>query len=336
VSILWDEACEIPSTLAATLDRRDGFDAVLEHLVDPAVRRIVVTGNGAAYYAAMALGLAAMWRPGTAPVIALPAGIVADRRFSWVKGDLLVAISSSGEFRDVVEVARIASRSVAITAAPASALAKAASASALIQVHGRRAITHTQAYCGSVIAALSLWSEVTGDADLRRGLSESPSIVARGLASAESWAAAVTETLDPPRAAIAFGTGPAWAAALEASLLLKEVAGVPAEGVETREGATSAMYGLGLGHLVLSIETLDDPLATEAEEVCALTGAAVIRVPGGDLGDPRLAPISSFPAALALAIGLAKQAGRDVDSPSWADAYARTSRPEDDHEQIAP
>ena len=47
-----------------------------------------------------------------------------------------------------------------------------------------------------------------------------------------------------PETAVVFGGGPGWAAALEAALLLKEVARVPAEGVETREGATSAMMAL--------------------------------------------------------------------------------------------
>src|ERR671921_1041471 len=48
--ILWDEACALPATLSATLDRREGFDGVIAHLADPGVRRIVATGNGAAYY----------------------------------------------------------------------------------------------------------------------------------------------------------------------------------------------------------------------------------------------------------------------------------------------
>jgi hypothetical protein len=42
---------------------------------------------------------------------------------------------------------------------------------------------------------------------------------------------------------------PEWAAALEAALLLNEVAGIAAEGVENREGATSAMMALQAGHL---------------------------------------------------------------------------------------
>lgn len=326
MSILWDEACDIPMALSATLDRREGFDAVVRQLVDPGVRRIVATGNGAAYYVAMALWLASLRTPRPVGLIALPAGIVADPDFPWAEGDLLLAISSSGEFRDVVAAARHAGRSVAITADPGSALAREVSASAVVQVEARQAVTHTQAYCGAVAAVLALWADVTDDAGLGEVLRNTPTLAARALDLAEPWAAEQAVRLDHPRAAVAFGTGPGWAAALEAALLFKEVARIPAEGVETREGATSAMYGLGMGHLVLSIESGDDRLLREAEDICASSGATVVRAPGAASADPRIAPILSFPATLALAISLGTEAGVDVDDPSWAGAYARTSR----------
>lgn len=326
MSILWDEACEIPAALTATLARREGFDAVIEQLIDPRVKRIVATGNGAAYYAAMALWLASLRRPGAASVIALPAGIVADAAFPWADGDLLVGISSSGAFRDVVAAARHAGRSVAITADPRSALAGAVSASAVVQVLGNRSVTHTQAYCGGVLTALALWSEVTADTALAQALDAAPNAVGGSTEVAPGWASTFADALGRPTAAVAFGSGSGWAAALEAALLLKEVARIPAEGVETREGATSAMYGLGAGHLVLSIGSSDDATLQEAEDVCASTGATVVRVPGAASDDPRLSPILSFPAALALGIELGTRAGVDVDHPSWTTAYTRTSR----------
>ena len=105
-----------------------------------------------------------------------------------------------------------------------------------------------------------------------------------------------------PETAVVFGSGPGWAAALEAALLLKEVALVPAEGVETREGATSAMMALGPEPLALSLPAGvgDDPLLAEAEEICAGQGATVLRAPGGETADRRLAAVSAFPAAAAL------------------------------------
>ncbi len=129
------------------------------------------------------------------------------------------------------------------------------------------------------------------------------------------------------RTAVAFGSGPAWAAALEAALLLKEVAGIPAEGVETREGATSAMMALGPGALAVSLAgAAEDPLLAEAEGICAGQGATVIRTPPPETGDRRLAAISNFPAAVALAGRLGVERGLDVDTPAWTEAYYRVSR----------
>ncbi len=134
-----------------------------------------------------------------------------------------------------------------------------------------------------------------------------------------------TAGLDAP-AAVAFGSGPAWAAALEAALLLKEVAGIPAEGVETREGATSAMMALQPGHLVLSLPTGEDPLLDEAEAICRGRGATVARAPIVAGGDRRLAAILSFPAAVVLGERIGVERGLDVDRPAWTDAYYRVAR----------
>src|SRR5262249_19119278 len=183
---------------------------------------------------------------------------------------------------------------------------------------------HTQAFCGAVAAALAIWAELTSDTALADALRAAPDEVAASLAATATWLDSVGE-LDPP-AAVAFGSGAGWASALEAALLLKEVAGVPAEGVETREGATSAMMALQPGHLALSLPTAADPLLDEAEEICHSRGAAVLRAPSSGRADRRLAAITSFPTAAALAarIGLAR--GLDVDRPAWTDDYYRVAR----------
>ena len=147
----------------------------------------------------------------------------------------------------------------------------------------------------------------------------------RSVAQARSWVDDVGE-LDA-EVAVVFGGGPAWAAALEAALLLKEVAGIPAEGVETREGATSAMMALRPGALAVSLPTTgDDALLAEAEKICAGRGAAVLRAPGGATVDRRLAAVSTFPAAAALSARLGLERGLDVDWPDWTDAYYWAAR----------
>ena len=130
-----------------------------------------------------------------------------------------------------------------------------------------------------------------------------------------------------PPAAIAVGGGTAWAAALELALMLKEISRIPAEGVETREGATSAMFGLAPRPPDGRRSTRPgDPLGDEAMRLCAAAGATTLRLPGhgaatrGSRRSRRCPPPPRSSAALALA------AGHDVDRPTWTDAYYETAR----------
>ncbi|MFN8222972.1 MAG: hypothetical protein U0R50_06930 [Gaiellales bacterium] len=319
---LWEETTAAAGTVAATIRTTDAA-AVAAMLGSPDTRRVVATGNGAAYYAALALWLAALEGGSGPEVVTVPAGLVARGAFRWRDGDVLLAFSSSGEMRDVIEAldAGAPQPYAAITAAPESTIGSRADALALVTVASQEAVTHTQAFCGNVAAALLVWAELTGDGTLRDAITSLPEAIAAAAADAESWVGGL-ELATPP-AAVVFGSGPAWAAALEGALLLKEVALVPSEGVETREGATSAMYALAPGQLVVSIPTGDDLLLEEAEHVCATRGATIVRAPGADRADRRLAAVTAFPSLVALAAALGVARGLDVDRPAWlADYYA--------------
>lgn len=322
---LWQDLIEVPEALRRTLANADGFAAAADALRD--AKRVVATGNGAAYYVAQALWLASLdGAPGPA-VAAVPGGLVAGGRFNWRDGDRLLAVSSSGEFKDVIDaVEQGAPRPVAcVTATPESSVGRLADGRAVQTVLHQRALTHTQAFCGGVATALAVWALVTGDEGLQAELAAAPAAVERAIAATETFME-THAALPVPAAAVMFGSGPAWAGALEGALFLKEVAMVPTEGCETREGATTAMFALAEGHLVASLATRDDPLLAEAERTCATRGATVIRLPGGDEADRRLAPITALPAITALAASLALTAGHDPDHPSWEAAYLETAR----------
>ena len=322
---LWRDLVEVPEALRQTLAAADGFDAAADAL--RGATRVIATGNGAAYYVAQALWLASLDGPGGPVVEALPGGLVAGGRFGWRDGDRLLAVSSSGEFRDVIDaVERGAPRPVAcVTATPESSVGKLADGRAVQTVLHQRALTHTQAFCGGVATALAVWARVTGDAGLTAALTGVATAVEQAIGATERFMDGLGP-LPVPSAAVVFGSGPAWAAALEGALFLKEVAMVPTEGCETREGGTTAMFALGEGQLVLSLATRDDPLLAEAERTCASRGATVVRLPGGDLADRRLAPITALPAITAMAASLALTGGLDPDHPSWEAAYYQTAR----------
>jgi fructoselysine-6-P-deglycase FrlB-like protein len=324
---LWRDVEELPSSLEATLADRAGVDEVAALVGADGVRRVVASGNGAAYYVALALWLASLETPAGPEVVAVPSGLLARGGFSWRDGDALLVVSSSGEFRDLVEAVEAGAPApyAAVTANAASTLGFRAGARALVAVPSQRAVTHTQAFCGAVVAALGVWAKVTSDPVLEAALRGLPGELERTIARARAWVEEVGEV--DAEAVVVFGSGPAWTAALESALLLKEVAGIPAEGLETREGATSAMMALRPGALALSLATAgDDPLLAEAEEICAGRGAKVLRAPGGDAADRRLAAVSTFPAAAALSARLGLERGLDVDRPAWTDAYYKVAR----------
>ncbi len=323
----WRDLSELPETLTTTLEASDGVREVAGLLSAGDARRIIASGNGAAYYVAVALWLASLEGRAGLEVQAVPSGLLAGGRFPWRDGDVLLAISSSGEFRDLVEAIEGApSPYAAITATPGSTLGSRAGARALVTVLEQRAVTHTQAFCGAVLQALAVWAELTGDEVLRGAVRQAPEAVATALERARAW----VDDLGTVEAstAVAFGSGPGWAAALEAALLLKEVSGIPAEGVETREGATSAMMALDSTSLALSLPVggESDRLLDEAEAICAGQGATVLRAPVGDLHDRRLAAVTTFPAAATLSAHLGVGRGLDVDQPAWIDAYYRVAR----------
>jgi glucosamine 6-phosphate synthetase-like amidotransferase/phosphosugar isomerase protein len=321
---VWQEALAIPDVLgdvAAQMEREQDVPEMLR-----GARRIVATGNGAAFYAALVIWTAALQFPSDElDIVAVPAGVLATEHFRWRAGDVPLVFSSSGELRDVVGLMPDQLPPFAlVTASPESTLAGAAAARIVVPVRSQDAVTHTQAYTGNVLAGLMAWSRASGrDHGFRPG--DVPAVAETNLQMAATWVESLSLRAGVP-AAIAFGSGSAWPAALETALLLKEVAGVPTEGMETREGATSGMYALRGDHLVVSLPTRGDRLIEEAEEVCRRTGATVLRVPGGDEQPAVLAPITTFPATLALATALGTTAGLDVDDPPWTAAYYATAR----------
>jgi fructoselysine-6-P-deglycase FrlB-like protein len=326
MSKLWQDTEGIPAAIRSTLAARDGFDDVVAVL--GRARRAVVSGNGAAWYVALAAWLATLeGRASPPPLIAVPAGVLARGRFNWRGGDVLLAVSASGELRDLVEVlaapASERPRATAlITATPSSTLARHADAVATTRLEGAAAFTHSQAYAANLVAALDLVARWSGDAELGEAVTTAAVAAEQAIAVAAAW----TPNVDMPRMATVFGSGCAWAAALQGALLLREVARLPAEGTETREAATSSMFAMAGGDLVVSLPVRGDQFADETERMCATRGARVLRAPGCDTGDPRLAPLLAFPASARLAIALAERQGLDPDAPAAAATYYATAR----------
>ncbi len=325
-TILWQDALGIPEAIEATLDDRTGIEEAAGFLRAARPRRIVASGNGASWYVAMALWLATLGSEGP-DVLAVPAGLLGSSAWRWRDGDMLLAISSSGELNDLIaaQAGLGPGRSVAITSNPGSSIGRAAAARAVVVSDGQRSHTHTRSYCGSLVAGLAVVAAISGDLELDAALRSAAMGAAEALRAAPAWLADLPPGLDPGNA-VAFGAGGAWPAALESALLLKEVAGVPTEGGEAREGATSATFGLSSASLAVAIPTGSDTQSAGAITACAATGAQVVVLPTADGVPSVLSPVTSFPYALALAAWLADGRGLDVDHPAWAERYYSTVR----------
>jgi fructoselysine-6-P-deglycase FrlB-like protein len=327
---LWTDLLRTPDVLARTLREDDGTRQASRLLRSGEVRRLVAVGNGASSYIAHALWLASLETPGRAPVqvLALPAGLLTTGRMHWQGGDALLSISASGEARDLVSTLQALPdgvRTIAVTSTPASTVARLSDVVVSVAPDRQESVTHSHAYCGAVLACLALWAETTEDDDLRAAVRRAPDVFRDGLAPGQAWAEEALAGAEVPTAAFTCGSGAGWAAALEASLLVKELAQVPGEGVELREAATTVMTTIKPGHLLVNL-TPAAPGAGEAEDACAGRGARVLRAPAAAEHDLRLSPVTSFPAMTALALRLTLASGADPDAPAWRDTYFEVAR----------
>ena len=324
---LWADLLLTPGTLTRTAADAEGFDDVAALLTAPGVRRVVVSGNGAQWHVALALALAWMHVPEPpVDVVAVPGGLLARGAFPWRAGDRLLALSSSGEFRDLIEaIEGGAPRPIAaITANAGSTVGAAAEARAMVRVDTLRARTHTQGYAGALVAGLGVLSRMARDTGLGTAVLGAGDRLAPLVQSA---GAAAPDPGPRPHAGVCVGTGPAWPAALHTALCLREVSILPVDGYETREGATTGRFSTQPGDLAVGIAgPHPDPLLDEAMDVLAQGGARGVRLAGDPAADPRLAPVMALPGAIALSIDMALAAGLDPDAPEWAGAYDRTSR----------
>jgi glucosamine--fructose-6-phosphate aminotransferase (isomerizing) len=325
-TVLWQDALGIPAAIEATLNDRTGIEEAAGFLRTARPGRIVASGNGASWYVALALWLASLGSEGP-ELLAVPAGLLGSRAWRWRDGDVLLAISSSGELNDLIaaQAALGPGRSVAITSNAGSSIGRAAAARAVVASEGQRSHTHTRSYCGSLAAGLAVVAAIGGDAALEGVLGSAARWVAEALRAAPAWLGDLPPGLGPSNAVV-FGAGGAWPAALETALLLKEVAGVPAEGGEAREGATSATFGLSSTSLAVAVPTDSDAQTAGAIDACAATGARAVVLPQVRGAPAVLSPVTSFPYALALAAWIADARGLDVDRPAWAERYYSTVR----------
>ena len=142
----------------------------------------------------------------------------------------------------------------------------------------RRTRSPTRRPSAAASPALAVWAVVTDDPVLHAAVRGAPEYRRErcrdGRALGRGPPRAQARRRDRLRLAARLGRRPRRSLAAEGGRRR------PRGGCRAREGATSAMYALRPGHLVVSLPTIGDTLLDEAEVTCSARGATVIRALG--------------------------------------------------------
>ena len=307
------------------------------------VRRVHIIGNGTSFHSCLAS--AGLYRRHASPddpaVIPLTAAEMLRYPPALGAGDAIVAISSSGEFVDVVAVAESVRGRVpmaGIVHVPGSTLTRLAS-DVIYSAGGPSVVpVMTKTFSATLVATELLLLELLGP-------ERADPVVDAILAAADASEAAIAaaEPLVGPLAAslvdarhlFVTGGGLGYPAALEAALKLKEMALVHAEGAEAWEMTSGAATMIGPDAVVIALvpEGPARPALADLLGHAAQWGSRTIEVgperlvatstllplPAGATEEH--APLNSVPPVALLAFALARLRGANPDRPGWIERY---------------
>jgi glucosamine--fructose-6-phosphate aminotransferase (isomerizing) len=307
------------------------------------VRRVHVIGNGTSLHSSLAS--AQLYRHMAGPddpvVVPLTAAEFLTYPPALGPGDAIVAISSSGEFRDVIKVAervRGATPLAGVVHVPGSSLTHVAS-DVLLSAGGPSTVpVMTKTFSATLAATELLLVELLGGAAADRavaGMLAAADAAEHAIAAAETTVETLAHELKSTGHFFVAGGGLGYPAALEAALKLKEMALVHAEGAEVWEMESGAATMLGPDAVVIALAP-DGParpavarLLSHAAEWGARTievgsdrlvpGSRLLPLPPGTAEEH--APLSCVPPVALFAFALARARGANPDRPDWIERY---------------
>jgi glucosamine--fructose-6-phosphate aminotransferase (isomerizing) len=338
------EILEGPAAIRATVATTEASArAIAGVLRAGGVKRVWVIGNGTSYHSSLhAAGLARRLAGPDDPIaIPVTAGDFRTFRPRLGRGDVIVGISASGEFRDVLgvfEEVRGTIPTVGIVHVPGSSLTRVADHVVLSAGGASGAPVMTKTFSSTLSATILVLGAILGDAPLAAaiaGLRLAADHAEQAIADAWTAVEAIAAEIADAEHLFVVGGGLAHPAALEAALKLKEMALVHAEASETWEMASGPATIVGPRTVVVSLAP-DGPARAATDDVvrhCREWGARVIEVaPSRAVPDSRLlvvptavderfAPLTVVPPVALLAFVLAGLRGATPDRPSWTERY---------------
>jgi glutamine---fructose-6-phosphate transaminase (isomerizing) len=335
------EIRDTPAAIRATLEQtRPSARAAAAAMRSRTPRHIYLIGNGTSLYSSMAAAYTArlLAGPDDPLVMAFPAG---DFRYYTPRlnpNDVVVGITASGEFRDVLTVfERLKGRclTIGVTHVPGSSVTRLADHLLYSAGGPSRVPVMTKTYASTLTAAHILLMEYFGaPQSWFDDLAAAPDRSASAIAEAEQRLPALISELSRFEHAFYFGAGCAYAAALEGALKMKEMAILHAEGSETWEMASGPATVVDPKTFCVAM-TSGDAQDSETHNGALHTrqwGARLVEIGPKQVSDDLFLPaqaarFSSFssltlvPVAALMAYRNAQARGHDPDHPTWRDRY---------------
>ena len=335
------EIDETPQAIRATLrETRAAADATAHAIQERAPGRIFIIGNGTSLYSSLAGAYTArqLATSNGRLTLAFPAGEFRYFTPAIQPNDVVIGMSASGEFRDVLAVfQRLRGQCllVGITHVPGSSLTHLSDHLLLSGGGPSRVPVMTKTYASTLTALhlllLAAYNAPTSYYDTLADVADS---CATALASAKTILPDLVPAISKFDHAFFFGAGNAYAASLEGALKMKEMAILHAEGSETWEMASGPATVVSDKTLCVALYNGDVSDASTADTAAHARawGARVLEVgptaPSGDWHLPVAAPaipafssLALVPPLALLAYRTARARGFNPDQPAWRDRY---------------
>jgi glucosamine--fructose-6-phosphate aminotransferase (isomerizing) len=332
------EAREAPDVVRRQADLLERPVHELVSRLRRAPPRVVVTcARGSSARAAL-FGKGLIERYLAIPVAdASPSVVTVYRRGLRVNGQLFIAISQSGRSDDLVESALSAKRCGALTVAivndTESPLASASDVVLPLAAGAESSVAATKTFIASVAALLRLIACWSSDAAMMAALENLPHRLSS--AAELDWSKALG-ALSQAKSLAILGRGPTLAIAEEASLKLKEVCHIHAEGYSGSEFQHGPIALVSQDYPVLILMPNDEAryeLSRLATDLCHKS--RLVFVTGNEIGDAEQLPalLPEHPEADAvcliqtfygLAARLADRLGLDAGQPRHLQKITRT------------
>jgi glucosamine--fructose-6-phosphate aminotransferase (isomerizing) len=328
------EALEAPSTVARLLEAEAAtFQALAAQLRGDPPRAVLTLGRGSSDHAAQAFAYLAMARLGQL-VTSLPMSLVTlyPSRID-PRGLASFAFSQSGQSPDLIAPTRHfaagGARTVVFVNDAGSPLAQASGTTVALHAGPEHSVAATKSFIAQLAAGAALVAAWERDGALEAALASLPAALAR--AAQADWSAALPVLRHAERLfVVSRGTG--LAVAMEAALKLKETCGIQAEafsGAELRHGPM-ALVDAGYPLLVLAPRgPAQAGLVALAHEMRERGAQVLLASPGGPLpivatAHEDLDPLSAVQSFYLMVEALARERGRDPDSPPHLSKVTRT------------